>query len=140
MTIIDLSPEIFFQTSRSSGRGGQNVNKVETAVTGYFNVSASALLSDEQKKIVLEKLSLRINSERFLMVKSQTHRTQLANKEEVIRKMNELVAQALVKKKKRIATQISKAAKEKRLELKKRKSEIKSARKKFKPGDLTGSR
>lgn len=140
MTILDLSPEIFFQTSRSSGRGGQNVNKVETAVTGYFNVSASALLSDEQKKIVLEKLSLRINSEGFLMVKSQTHRTQLANKEEVIRKMNELVAQALVKKKKRIATQISKAAKEKRLELKKRKSEIKSARKKFRPGDLNDRR
>lgn len=140
MTILDLSPEISFQTSRSSGRGGQHVNKVETAVTGYFNIMASQILSEEQKLLVAEKLLHRINRDGLLMVKSQTHRTQLANKEEVIKKMNELVARALLKKKKRIATQVSRAAREKRLELKKRKSEIKSARKKFKPGDLNDSR
>lgn len=129
MTNFDLSNEITFQTSRSGGKGGQNVNKVETAVTGYFNISASQLFTDEQKSLLAEKLSNRINSEGFLMVKSQTYRTQLENKDEVVRKMNDLVAKALEKKKKRKPTKISKAAKEKRLESKKKKGEIKEGRK-----------
>jgi ribosome-associated protein len=133
MTSIDLSSEITFQTTRSGGKGGQNVNKVETAVIGYFPVSASLLLTEEQKNIIAEKLSSRINSEGYLMVKSQTHRTQLANKEEVIRKINELVTKALEKRKKRIATKLSKAVKEKRLESKKKKSEKKEGRRKIDP-------
>jgi len=107
---------------------------VETAVIGSLPVDVSALLSDEQKAIVKEKLSNRINSEGCLQVKSQVHRTQLANKEEVIEKINELIATALRKKKPRIATRVSKAAKEKRLESKKKKGEIKTGRKKFRPG------
>lgn len=105
---------------------------METAVTGFFHVASSSLLSDEQKQLVTEKLSNRINSEGMLMVKSQTHRTQLENKAEVIKKMNELVAKVLEKKKKRIATKISKAVKEKRLETKKKKGEIKESRRKIK--------
>lgn len=136
MTPIDLSPEITFQTSRSGGKGGQNVNKVETAVTGYFNITASQLLNDEQKSIITEKLSNRINSEGMLMVKSQTYRTQLENKDEVIHKMNNLVAKALQKKKKRIATKISKAVKEKRLEFKKKKGEIKEGRRRIDPHNM----
>jgi ribosome-associated protein len=131
MTLVDLSSEINFQTTRSGGKGGQNVNKVETAVIGYFNIAASQLISAEQKEVLRQKLSNRINSEGMLMVKSQIHRTQLANKEEAIEKINELVTRALVKKKPRIATKAGKAAGEKRLESKKKKAEIKGGRRRI---------
>lgn len=135
MTFIDLSKELSFQTTRSGGKGGQNVNKVETAVIASFHIGSSTLLSDEQKSLLKEKLSNRINSEGWLQVKAQAHRTQLANKEEAVEKINDLVAKALVKKKARIATRASKASKEKRLEWKKRNADIKSGRQKFRPDD-----
>lgn len=134
--IINLSPEITFQTTRSGGKGGQNVNKVETAVLGYFNVNGSQILTDEQKAMVIEKLSNRINNEGMLFVKSQTYRTQLENKDEVILKINELVTKALEKKKKRKPTKISKAAKEKRFESKKIKGEIKEGRRRVDPHNM----
>jgi ribosome-associated protein len=84
-----------------------------------------------QKNLIAEKLSNRINSEGFLQVKSQTHRTQLANKEEVIKKMNELVANALKKKKKRIPTKPSASAKVKRAEGKIKQSQKKENRQKI---------
>lgn len=133
---MDLTSEIKLQTTRSGGKGGQNVNKVETAVIAYFNIDASQTFTEEQKATLREKLSNRINSEGELVVKAQTHRTQLANKEEAIRKVHELVQNALHRKKARIATRVPKAVREKRVESKKRTAAIKQGRKKFKPGDF----
>src|SRR5882672_11036559 len=114
--MIDITYEIKFKTARSGGKGGQNVNKVETMVEGYWNIDASTLATDEQKALLKEKLSNKINTDGLLLVKSQTERSQLGNKEVVVKKMNSLINKALIKPKARKATKIPKAVKEKRID------------------------
>jgi len=128
---LEISKEIIFQTARSGGKGGQNVNKVETMVEGYFHIHRSALLTDAQKERLSDKLAAKINSEGFLQVRSQVHRSQLANKEEVIGKMKVLIEKALKKEKRRVATKPTAGSREKRIEHKKKKGQIKEGRKRI---------
>ena len=136
MSKVDIQQEIIFKTARSGGKGGQNVNKVETMVEGYFDVTASLILTPDQKHLVSQKLSNRINTEGILLIKSQTERTQLGNKKMVIKKMNDLINQSLIKPRKRIASTPTKASKEKRIDQKKQKSQVKEGRKKVRMNKL----
>jgi len=126
----DFLPELTFTASRSSGAGGQNVNKVNTKVELRFDVTLSQILTDQEKALLLEKLSNKLTGEGELIIVSQTERTQLANKQLCIEKFYKTLASALKVKKKRRSTSPTRASKEKRLNLKKSQSDKKEMRKK----------
>lgn len=125
----DFSKELSFKTSRSSGAGGQNVNKVETSVTVLWNIAESEFFREEQKELIRNKLKNRINAEGFLFLNVSETRTQLTNKNKAVEKILELVDKALFIPKKRISTKPSKGQKQKRLDTKKKISEKKENRK-----------
>ena len=125
----NFSSEAKFSASKSSGPGGQNVNKVNTKVELRFDIQRSILLLDDEKQLVFDKLANKINKEGELIVVSQSERSQIGNKEKAIEKLNHLIEQALQKDKKRIATKIPKSVIRKRLKDKKIHSEKKDSRK-----------
>lgn len=125
-----LSKELLFHTSRSGGKGGQNVNKVETKVELEFNVGQSKALSIYQKELILRKCSILVD-ETIIKLIGNKHRTQLQNKEEAQTKLITLLQKLLKPVKKRIATKPSKASILKKIENKKIKSEKKTLRKKI---------
>lgn len=125
----DFTKELSYKTSRSSGAGGQNVNKVETSVTVLWNVQESGFFNEFQKNLIQEKLRNRINAEGFLFLTVSESRTQLANKNKATDKIQEIVNKALIIPKKRLATQPSRVQKQKRLDTKKKLSDKKENRK-----------
>ncbi len=126
----DFSSEFSFQASRSSGAGGQNVNKVNSRIELRFSVTDSAILSDDEKTILLIKLASKLTDDGILIITSQVSRSQLENKELCIEKFYKLVEKALTPSKPRRATKPTAASKRKRLDEKKGVSEKKQLRRK----------
>ncbi|MFW5663539.1 MAG: alternative ribosome rescue aminoacyl-tRNA hydrolase ArfB [bacterium] len=125
-----LLPECTFHTSRSSGAGGQHVNKVNTRVELRFDVSGSELLSLKEKSLLMEKLSNRLTREGKLLIASEKTRSQHRNREDCIERFRWLLFEALRPEKKRIPTRPGRRSREKRLETKKQRSQQKQQRKK----------
>lgn len=125
-----LGKELVFSSSRSSGPGGQNVNKVNSKVTVQFDVQHSAVLTEEEKAVIARKLSSKLTREGMLIVSAQENRSQLQNKEAVIAKLESIFVKAFEKKKIRKPTRPSKRAVQSRVKKKKVHGEKKKWRRK----------
>lgn len=128
--MLDLSSELQYSFSRSGGKGGQNVNKVETKVLLKFDLGTTELLTEWQKEIIREKLGGYINQEDILQLTCEETRSQLKNKEIVTARLHQLVQTALTPVKRRKKTRVPRSVKEKRLKDKRLKSEKKQNRRK----------
>ena len=126
----DLINELEFSMSRSSGPGGQNVNKVNTKVTLKFDVVNSSVLTAEQKEMIAKKLATRMTKEGALILTAQEKRSQMQNKEAVVSKLDHLLAKTFTHRKARKATKPGKAAHHARMKAKKHLSEKKQWRSK----------
>jgi ribosome-associated protein len=120
--------ELGFEFSRSSGPGGQNVNKVETKVRLLFDVRGSASLTADQRDRIEEQLATRITKNHVLHVTSQRHRTREANRRAAVERFTELLDEALAEKEPRIPRKVPKAQRKRRLESKRRRSQKKALR------------
>ncbi|MGN6639132.1 MAG: alternative ribosome rescue aminoacyl-tRNA hydrolase ArfB [Mucilaginibacter sp.] len=129
-TNTDLQKEVIYKTSRSGGKGGQNVNKVSSKVELLFDVLHSQLFTDEEKQRMLPKLEARLNRNGYLQVMSEEERSQYLNKEKAVEKLHTILIKALHKPKARKATKPTKAMKAARLESKRKQSAKKESRKK----------
>ncbi|MBC6111382.1 alternative ribosome rescue aminoacyl-tRNA hydrolase ArfB [Pedobacter fastidiosus] len=126
----EILKSVAFNTSRSGGKGGQNVNKVSSKVELIFNLENSEYLSDEEKLILKTRLENRLDSEGLLHIVSQEDRSQLLNKEKTVAKLIDLLKRSLIVQKKRKPTKIPKAVIQKRLRNKSVNAERKETRKK----------
>lgn len=129
-TKTDLQKEVTYKTSRSGGKGGQNVNKVSSKVELLFDIHTSALFTDEEKTLLLSKLQTRLNKDGYVQVVCEEERSQYLNKEKAQEKLLLILTRALHQPKKRKATKPSKAMIAARLANKKIQSAKKENRKK----------
>lgn len=122
--------ELSFKAVRSSGSGGQNVNKVSSKVVLNFDLNASQALSEEEKMLLQEKISARLTSENILILNCDEDRSQLKNKEIVTKRFLEIIKKGLYVPKVRKATKVPKAVIKKRIKDKKNVSDLKQSRRK----------
>ncbi len=126
-----IKKELSFKAIRSSGAGGQHVNKVSSKVVLSFNITTSKGISEEEKELLYKKLGTKLTKENNLTLTCQESRSQHTNKELVVERFFEVLQKNLIQKKPRKKRKISKLAHKKRLDAKKRLSEKKTTRKKF---------
>jgi len=129
-TKADLQKELIYKTSRSGGKGGQNVNKVSSKVELLFDIDASLLFTDDEKQLLRQKLQSRFNKDGNVQVVCDEERSQYLNKEKAVERLLILLGKALQKTKVRKPTKPNKQAKEQRLNDKRLKAERKISRKK----------